>query len=110
MTEWQLRDYHVQPEHFDEFLGEWTSIVLPLRRAHGFSVLAWSIPDESRFVWLIGWDGPGSLEAADVAYYASPERKAVTPDPSRLLIERRHLAASAVASWRPGIESHEAGA
>lgn len=97
MTEWQLRDYRVREGHLDEFVAEWTAGVLPLRKRFGFTVVAWAVPEASRFVWLIGYDGFEGLEAADTAYYASPERLALTPDPARWLVERRHFAAAAKA-------------
>jgi len=104
MTEWQLREYVVQPGHMDEFVAEWTSGVLPLRERFGFTVLAWSVPEQSRFVWLVGYDGSEGLDAADRAYYASPERLALAPDPARWLTDRRHVPAVGVASWRPGAQ------
>ena len=101
MTEWQLREYTVQAGHLDEFVAEWTNGVLLLRKQFGFTVLAWSVPEQSRFVWLVGYDGPGTLEAADARYYAAPERVALAPDPARWLTERRHVPAVGIASWRP---------
>lgn len=91
--EWQLRDYAIREGHLDDFVADWTATVLPLRKRFGFEVVAWSVPDESRFVWLLGYDGPEGLEAADTAYYASPERAALSPDPVRWLQDRRHARA-----------------
>jgi hypothetical protein len=97
-TEWRLRDYRVDPEHFEEFVEAWTAGVLPLRRRFGFRVLAWALPEESRFVWLLGYAGPGSLDEADSRYYASPERAAVTPEPAQWVLEKRDAMVTAVAT------------
>jgi hypothetical protein len=37
----------------------------------------------NRFVWILGFDGPEGWEAADAAYYASEERLAIAPEPTR---------------------------
>ena len=73
-----------------EWIAEWRSRIVPIRRSVGFSVTgAWVVEDENRFVWLLahpgGWD---DFEVADAAYFASPERAALDPDPARL-IERQ---------------------
>jgi hypothetical protein len=90
VMEWQLRDYRIDPANFDRFVSAWRAGVLPTRRRFGFRVLAWSMPEESRFVWLLGYAGPGSFADADAAYYASAERRAVDPDPGQWVLERRH--------------------
>jgi NIPSNAP len=78
----QLRMYRVKPGELDDFVDEWRSHVLPLRLAVGFRVLGpWVVADD-RFVWLVGHD---ELDRADAAYYASPERAALDPDPARHL-------------------------
>ncbi|HEY4228090.1 MAG TPA: hypothetical protein VGM49_07110 [Candidatus Limnocylindrales bacterium] len=90
-TQWQLRDYRIEPGRFDVFLAAWRAGVLPLRRRMGFQIQAWPIPEESRFVWVIGYSGPGSFAEADRAYYASDARKAVSPEPGQWVIERQHF-------------------
>ena len=47
----------------------------------------WSVgcPDENRFIWILSYDGPDGFEARDAAYYDSPERKSMTPDPATLI-------------------------
>ena len=84
----QLRFYTVRRGALDDFVREWTEHVRPLRLAHGFSVLGpWVVEDENAFVWIVGHDG--DFDAADAAYYASPQRKALDPDPVRHLDEVR---------------------
>ncbi|HEY4413807.1 MAG TPA: hypothetical protein VGN06_12475, partial [Gaiellaceae bacterium] len=63
---------------------EFRARVRALRESLGFTVLGPWVGEDDRFVWLIGHD---DLEAADAAYYASPERTALDPDPARLLAE-----------------------
>ena len=94
--EWELRDYSIQPDHFADFVHAWRAGVLPLRRKFGFRVLAWAVPEESRFVWLLGYSGPGSFEDADQAYYASAERAAIEPDPAHWVLEKHHAMVTAV--------------
>ena len=83
--QYQLRDYTVRPGEFDEFLREWAELIVPLRRRLGFEVIgAWR--GENRFVWVIGHE---DVASANAAYYASPERAALSPDPARHLAEVR---------------------
>jgi NIPSNAP len=82
-VEYQLRDYRVKTEELDEWLAEWREQVYPLRLASGFEVVgAWIAREQNRFVWIIGHD---DLQAANDAYYASPDRAAMDPDPARHL-------------------------
>ena len=91
MAQWQMRDYRIAEGHLEAFVTAWTAGVLPLRRAAGFEVWAWTVPDESRFVWLLSYDGPESFEAADTAYYAAPARAALDPDPAQWIVEERKV-------------------
>ncbi len=95
------RIYTIRPGELDEWLAEWREHVVPLRRAAGFEVLgAWTTDEAGAepvtFTWLLGYDGPGSLEAANAAYYHSPERQALEPDPARHIAEARQLSVPAV--------------
>jgi hypothetical protein len=82
-VEYRLRDYQVRPGELEEWLAEWREQVYPLRLARGFEVVgAWVGREENRFVWIIGHD---DFQAANDAYYASPERAAMDPDPARHL-------------------------
>jgi len=86
----QLRMYRVTEGALDRFVSEWRSLVVPLRRKLGFRVDgAWVLPEESRFVWVVTYEGDGTFQEADAAYYRSPERKAMDPDPARLIEEAR---------------------
>ena len=40
-------------------------------------------------MWIVGYDG--DLEAANEAYYDSDERRAMSPDPARLVVEARTI-------------------
>jgi hypothetical protein len=85
--EFQLRMYTIKPGELDDWVNEWREHVLPLRRAHGFAVVGpWVRREEDLFVWLIGHE---NLAAANEAYYASPERRSLDPDPARHLRETR---------------------
>jgi hypothetical protein len=96
-----LRIYTIRPGELDEWLEEWRDHVVPLRRAAGFEVLgAWATEEAAEepatFTWLLGYDGPGSLEAANADYYHSPKRQALEPDPARHIAEARQLSVRAV--------------
>ncbi len=86
--QFQLREYAIEEGRLDEFVREWRELVLPLRMSLGFSVFGpWVEREASRFVWVVGYDG--DIRAADDAYFASPGRAAMDPDPARLVVERR---------------------
>ena len=68
------------------FVEGWRDGVLPLRLKLGFDVVgAWVVEETNEFVWIIGH--PEDLAEANRAYYASPERAALNPDPARLIAE-----------------------
>ena len=82
----QLRMYTIQEGRMGEWLLGWTRGVLPLRRKFGFRVDgAWVVEGENMFVWVLTYDGPDGFEARDAAYYSSPERASLTPDPAPLI-------------------------
>jgi ribosomal protein L11 methylase PrmA len=87
-SRFQLRRYTIRPGEMQDWLREWQERVRPLRARFGFQVVGSWTADADQFVWIIRYDGPLTWEEADRAYYASPERKALSPDPAR------HLAAS----------------
>jgi hypothetical protein len=81
----QLRVYEIQPGRVQQFADEWREHVVPLRRRLGFDVLAaWTAEEDDTFAWLLGYEGEDFAHADD-AYYASPERAALEPDPARLV-------------------------
>jgi len=83
---YQLRDYRITPESMTEFVAEWQTQVVPLRTRFGFEIVgAWSNPETNRFVWIVAHDG--DFEEADHAYYASPGRSRISPDPARFIEE-----------------------
>jgi hypothetical protein len=86
MMRFQLRTYRIEAGKLDDFVREWRDLILPLRRRLGFSVVGpWVDPEESRFVWVIGYDG--DIREANERYYRSEEREAMNPDPARLIVE-----------------------
>jgi len=88
--EFLLREYRIEDGHLEDFVREWRELVLPLRVSLGFSVFGpWVEREASRFVWIVGYDG--DIRAANDAYYASPERAAMDPDPARLVVETREV-------------------
>lgn len=88
----QLRTYRIEDGRLDEFVRAWREGVVPLRRAAGFTVEgAWTTAEGSGFVWIISCaGGPAEFEERDAAYYASPERRDLEPDPARLIAAAEH--------------------
>lgn len=85
--EYQLRVYTVRTGAMDDWVGEWRRHIEPLRRRFGFEVIGpWVVEDEDRFVWILGYGDDDGWQAADEAYYASSERRAIEPDPARHLL------------------------
>jgi len=60
--------------------------MFPLRRKFGFEATAWTVPGEDTFVWLLTYTGAGTFAEADAAYYASPERATLRPDPAEWIV------------------------
>lgn len=82
----QLRTYVVRDGEMDAFVAAWTGGVIPLRRQFGFSIDgAWLDRETGRFVWVVSHDSRASFEEAERAYYGSPERAAMDPDPGSFL-------------------------
>jgi hypothetical protein len=98
-TEYQLRDYLIQPGALKQWVAEWDEKVRPLRERLGFQVVgAWTIEEDDRFVWILRWRGPGSLQDAERVYYESPERAAMEPNPARLIVSSEHKTMRSVLS------------
>ena len=68
----------------DAWVAEWLEHVYPLRLRLGFGIPGAWIAGTDRFAWILTYDGD-DFAAANDAYYASPERLAVEPEPSRHL-------------------------
>ena len=51
-------------------------------RFHG----GWSIEESNEFVWVISYDRSEGFAAADAAYYASEERRRLSPDPAEHIV------------------------
>ena len=83
----ELRDYRITDGSLDQWVEEWRSRIAPIRRHLGFSIeRAWTVADDSRFVWLLSHAGDWeAFEAADRAYYDSPLRTSLDPNPARLI-------------------------
>jgi hypothetical protein len=86
----ELRVYTVKPGAMEAWLAEWRERVYPLRLKLGFSIpAAWVVEGEDRFVWLLAYAGD-DYEAANEVYYASRERRAIEPEPTRHLAVTEH--------------------
>jgi hypothetical protein len=82
----QLRVYTINRSKLDAFVEAWQAGVYPLRHQHGFTIDgAWVIRERNQFVWILSYDGPESWEAKNAAYYDSPERRRMDPDPAQYI-------------------------
>jgi hypothetical protein len=87
----QLRTYTINKGALESWVEEWRSQLVPLREKMGFVVLeAYTVPSANQFVWLMGFAGE-NWEAADQAYFDSPERKTMQPDPARLIARMENV-------------------
>lgn len=106
----QLRMYKSKDGELDAFIEEWRTRIVPLRRSFGFTVAgAWCRRETNEFIWILSYDGPEGFQARDAAYYASAERKAVSPDPARHLLQidtRLMTAVRTDADARAGAPDH----
>ncbi|HJV65249.1 MAG TPA: NIPSNAP family protein [Geomonas sp.] len=82
----QVRIYTINKGALHQFVAEWKEKVRPLREKLGFVIVAgWTVEATNQFIWVQRFAGEGSWEEADQAYFASAERKAMDPDPARLI-------------------------
>ena len=87
----QLRAFTINRDELDDFTVAWREGVLPLRRKHGFTVpFSLAVPETNQFYCLLCYAGPEDFETKDKAYYASEERRKLSPDPRQFIarIER----------------------
>ena len=82
----QIRIYTINRGKLLQFAQEWQDMIRPLRVELGFQVGGgWLIEVTNQFLWRLSYDGPESWEAIDAAYYSSPKRLAMDPNPARLI-------------------------
>jgi hypothetical protein len=88
----QLRLYTIDKGRLEDFAAAWRAGVYPLRLKMGYKIpVAVKIPETNQFVWLLEYDGPESWEQKEAAYYASDERKRVSPDPAQWIARPEQL-------------------
>lgn len=82
----QLRLYTINQGKMDEFVKAWKEGIVPAREKVGFKIAgAWVLKERNEFIWIMTYDGPNDWAAQDAAYFASPERKALNPDPAQFI-------------------------
>jgi hypothetical protein len=88
----ELRIYTINRDSLATFAAEWARTIKPLREKIGFRVpAAWTCEATNQFFWLLEYDGPEPWEDLDRAYHASGERRAMDPDPARLIARMEHF-------------------
>ncbi|HUF72971.1 MAG TPA: hypothetical protein VMR74_08745 [Gammaproteobacteria bacterium] len=79
---WELRVYTINRGRLDDFVEAWREGVYPLRLEQGFKIpAAWVSRENNQFIWILGYDGPLSWDAAQSAYYGSSQRQDLDVDP-----------------------------
>ncbi|MEA2634274.1 MAG: hypothetical protein QOH92_1041 [Chloroflexota bacterium] len=86
----QLRMYTIKPGEMAAWLEEWERLIVPLRRRHGFEVVGAWTTEHDQFIWILRHAGARTWDDADAAYYGSPERTAMQPDPARHIAKSEH--------------------
>lgn len=82
----QVRIYTINKGCLHQFVAEWNEKIRPLREKLGFRIVGgWTLEATNQFVWVQTYEGDGSWEEQDQAYFASDERRAMNPDPGRLI-------------------------
>jgi hypothetical protein len=82
----QIRIYTINRGQLQQFAKEWDEKIRPLRESLGFKVsAAWILEETNQFVWILSYDGPEQWDTLDAAYYASPTRLQMDPNPARLI-------------------------
>ena len=80
--EFQIRRYKIARGTMDEFVELFDTQLVPLRERFGFRLeSSWRLDETNEFMWIVSHDGAEGFEAVDAAYYSSPDRDAVRPDP-----------------------------
>ncbi|WP_341715809.1 NIPSNAP family protein [Micromonospora sp. FIMYZ51] len=83
----QIRTYVVRAGRLDEWIEQWRTLIVPLRREFGFEVHgSWMDRERNAHIWVISYAGEGPFEEANAAYWASPKRKALGVDPTEFLV------------------------
>ena len=96
----QLRRYTINRGKLDDFIAAWRNGVYPLRQRHGFHIDgAWAIRERSEFIWLMSYEGE-DWDVRDRAYYASPERAALDPDPAQWIARTEHWFVTPIVAGR----------
>ena len=81
-----LRLYTINRGKMADFVKGWTEGVYPLHLKHGFKIdRAGVIEEMNQFFWIVSYDGPEDWDAKQAAYYGSPERAALDPDPAQFI-------------------------
>jgi NIPSNAP len=86
----QLRMYTIKPGEMAAWLEEWARLIAPLRQRNGFEIVGAWTSGADQFIWILRYSGPKTWDEADAAYYASPERAAIQPDPTRHIAKSEH--------------------
>lgn len=88
----QLRLYTIDKGRLDDFAAAWRAGVYPLRLKMGYRIpFAAKIPATNQFIWLVTYEGPEAWEKKEAAYYGSPERKLLSPDPAQWIARPEQL-------------------
>lgn len=89
--EYQVRVAKIEPGELERFIEERTATTARLRRRHGFTIVgAWVVADADEFIWILGYEGDRGFARADADFAASEDRRALDPDPARMIVSTDH--------------------
>ena len=82
----QLRMYTINKGRMEDFVQAWTAGVYPLRLKQGYRIERADVIEETnQFVWILSYDGLDDWDAKEAAYYSSPDRALIDPDPRQYI-------------------------
>lgn len=75
----------------DEFVTLFRDHIVGVREELGFEIAGWWVghDDPEDFVWVVGHEAPDGWEAAERAYYDSPQRAELPANPRDFLTDVR---------------------
>ncbi len=88
----QLRIFTADQGRLDDLSKAWLAGVYPLRLKLGYQIpFAGKIPSTNQFVWLVSYSGPETWQQKEDQYYASDDRKHLSPDPAQWIAHADEL-------------------
>jgi hypothetical protein len=86
----QIRIYTIVKGELSSFVEEWRNKIKPLRIKIGFRILkSWIDQKNNKFIWILTLENDADWERLDNNYHNSKERKSMTPNPARNIVNMK---------------------